>query len=166
MCSNSESRNNLHVLQSIYATAGIKYCSDTSSCSRIRWMTLSWMISEETRGQCHFLIIMKLVTWHVNNFTVNAESLGNTTRWGCSITYYLFLVWLTAHGLAGVDLLSHEELLQLPDVHPGMSHVLWVPALRWTTILGGVITWRDRKQKVTARNEWITKGERKKRQIC
>lgn len=26
--------------QSVYATAGIKYCSDMSSCSRIRWRTL------------------------------------------------------------------------------------------------------------------------------
>lgn len=40
-----------------------------------------------------------------------------------------------AHGLAGVDLLSHEELLQLPDVHSGLGHGLWVPALRRTTVL-------------------------------
>lgn len=29
-----------------------------------------------------------------------------------------------AHGLAGVDLLSHEKLLQLPDVHSGLRHDL------------------------------------------
>ena len=33
----------------------------------------------------------------------------------------------TAHGLARVELLSHEELLQLPDVHPGLDHGLRVP---------------------------------------
>lgn len=56
---------------------------------------------------------------------------------------------LTAHGLAGVDLLSHEELLQLPDVHPGLGHDVRVPALRRTAVLGGVITWRD---------EWRTRA--------
>ena len=33
----------------------------------------------------------------------------------------------TAHGFARVKLLSHEELLQLPDVHPGLDHGLRVP---------------------------------------
>lgn len=55
-----------------------------------------------------------------------------------------FVAELTAHGLAGVDLLSHEELLQLPDVHPGLCHVLWVPSLRQVSILGGVLTCRHR----------------------
>lgn len=52
----------------------------------------------------------------------------------------LVLRGLTAHGLAGVDLLTHEELLQLPDVHAGLSHGVRVPALRRTAILRGVVT--------------------------
>ena len=84
------------------------------------------------------------------------SSYSDPARWTLweifsSISYFNFHVRrscaavgrLTAHGLAGVDLLSHEELLQLPDVHPGLGHVLWVPALRRTAVLGGVITWRD-----------------------
>lgn len=50
---------------------------------------------------------------------------------------------LTAHGLAGVDLLANQELLQLPDVHPGLRHGFWVPALRWTAILW-LISWKHR----------------------
>lgn len=84
------------------------------------------------------------------------------TRWqlfSLQCTWTSSCGWLTAHGLAGVDLLSHEELLQLPDVHPGLGHVLWVPALRRTAILGGVITCRE------GRREMRTKGERTKKPV-
>lgn len=54
---------------------------------------------------------------------------------------------LTAHGLGGVDLLTDEELLQLPDVHPGLGHGLQVPpALGGTCALRGALTWRRREQ--------------------
>lgn len=84
------------------------------------------------------------------------------TRWqlfSLQCTWTSSCGWLTAHGLAGVDLLSHEELLQLPDVHPGLCHVLWVPALRRTAILGGVITCRE------GRREMRIKGERTKKPV-
>lgn len=49
--------------QRLQATAGMKYCSDTSSSRRIRWTTLSWTMSEErTTG-------------------ISAYFIKNTTRW-------------------------------------------------------------------------------------
>lgn len=53
---------------------------------------------------------------------------------------------LTAHGLAGVELLAQQELLQLPDVHPGLGHGGRVPALGRTTVLGRSVSWKDRKK--------------------
>lgn len=55
---------------------------------------------------------------------------------------------LTAQGLGGVDLLTHEELLQLPDVHPGLGHGLRVAALRRAAVLGGVATWTGTREMI------------------
>lgn len=58
---------------------------------------------------------------------------------------------LTAHGPAGVDLLANQELLQLPDVHPGPRHGLWVPALGGAAILGRVTSWNNTKGSASVR---------------
>lgn len=48
----SHQADTAQVVCRVYATAGIKYWRDTSSCSRIRWRTLWWTISVGQRGPC------------------------------------------------------------------------------------------------------------------
>lgn len=48
-----------------------------------------------------------------------------------------------ADGPAGVDLLTRQELLQLPDVHRDLGHDLWLSGRRRASVLGGdVAPWR------------------------
>lgn len=68
---------------------------------------------------------------------------------------------LTAHGLGGVDLLANEELLQLPDVHTGLSHGHRVPApLGGTTVLRGALTWAEGEIAGRSRNRGGAKALR------
>ncbi len=57
----------------------------------------------------------------------------------CVCVCVVLCVALTAHGSAGIDLLSGQELLEFPDVHSCFCHEIWISASR-TGALRAVVT--------------------------
>lgn len=94
-------------------------------------------------GTRYLLQPVQVLKWSQVFCTWDHRSLTEKLSWRQKDREDRSAAGLTAHGPAGVDLLTRQELLQLPDVHRDLGHDLWLSGRRRTSVLGGDVACGD-----------------------